>query len=142
MNHDIDVICQWDHQWKMGFNPGPTKQADVILFSHKKSNPIHPQLIFNGSIVVKANEQKHLCFILHSKLTFKNHLNVKIITAKKNIGIMKHLAKFLTIKALDQMYKILVLPHHLEYYEIIYHKPPQQNQLPFDVSLNSVMEKS
>ena len=46
----------------MEFNPDPTKQANEILFSCKKSSPNHPQLIFNGSAVVKVNEQKHPIF--------------------------------------------------------------------------------
>ena len=54
LNHDINIICQWAHQWKMEFNPDPTKQANEILFSCKKSSPSHPQLIFNGFAVVKA----------------------------------------------------------------------------------------
>ena len=27
LNHDLDIICHWAHQWKMEFNPEPTKQA-------------------------------------------------------------------------------------------------------------------
>ena len=33
LNHDLDKICQWAHQWKMEFNPDPTKQATEVLFS-------------------------------------------------------------------------------------------------------------
>ena len=36
LNHDLDMIYQWAHQWKMEFNPDPTKQATEILFSCKK----------------------------------------------------------------------------------------------------------
>ena len=78
LNHDLDIIYQWDHQWKMEFNPDPTKQATEVLFSCKKPSPSHPQLIFNGTIVKKVSEQKHLGLILDSGLTFKNHINEKI----------------------------------------------------------------
>ena len=37
LNHDLDIIFQWAHQWKMEFNPDPTKQATEVLFSCKKS---------------------------------------------------------------------------------------------------------
>ena len=37
LNHDLDIIYQWAHQWKMAFNPDPTKQATEVLFSVKKS---------------------------------------------------------------------------------------------------------
>ena len=68
LNHDLKIIQQWAHQWKMEFNPDPTKQASEILFSCKKSSP---RLIFNGTSVAKVNEQKHLGLILDSKLTFE-----------------------------------------------------------------------
>ena len=72
MNHDLDLICQWAHQWKMEFNPDPTKQATEVLFSCKKSSPRHPQLIFNGTAVARSNDQKHLGVILDPKLSFEN----------------------------------------------------------------------
>ena len=29
---NLNIICQWAHQWKMEFNPDPTKQANEISF--------------------------------------------------------------------------------------------------------------
>ena len=138
LNHDLNVIYQWAYQWKLEFNPDPTKQATEVLFSCKIFSPNHPHLIFNGTVVAKMNEQKHLGLILDSKLSFEKHLNEKMIKAKKNLGIMKHLSKFLPIKTLDQMYKALVRPH-LDYCDIIYHKPSTQSQL--GVVLDSLMDK-
>ena len=83
LNHDLAIINHWAHQWKMEFNPDPIKQATEVLFSCKTVYPNHPQLIFNGSVVKKVNKQKHLGLILHSGLSFKNHLNEKIIKGKK-----------------------------------------------------------
>ena len=140
LNHDLDIICQWAHQWKMEFNPDPTKQATEVLFSCKKSSPNHPQLIFNGTVVTKVNEQKHLGLILDSGLSFEKHLNAKVIKAKKNVGIIKHLSKYLPLKTLDQMFKALVRSH-LDYCDIIYHIPSVINQPPLGVSLNSLMDK-
>ena len=83
LNHDLGIIQQWAHQWKMEFNPDPTKQATEVLFSCKKSSPNHPQLIFNGISVAKVKDQKHLGLILDSSLSFEKHINEKIIKAKK-----------------------------------------------------------
>ena len=140
LNHDLDIIQQWAYQWKMEFNPDPTKQATEVLFSCKKSSPNHPQLIFNGIAVAKVNDQKHLGLILDSRLSFEKHINEKIMKSKKNVGILKHLSKFLPLKTLDQMYKALVRSH-LDYCDIIYHIPSHQNQAPLGVTLNSLMEK-
>ena len=138
LNHDLDIIHKWAYEWKLEFNPDPTKQANEVLFSRKKSSPIHPQIVFNETVVGKMNEQKHLGLVLDSNLSFEKHLNEKIMKAKKNIGIIKHLSRFLPLKTLDQMYKALVRSH-LDYCDIIYHIPSKQDQ--FGVTLNSLMEK-
>ena len=80
LNHDVSIICQW----KAKFTTDASKQATEVIFSCKKSSPYHPQLIFNGTVVVKVNEQKHLGLILDSGLSFEKYLNEKIIKAKKN----------------------------------------------------------
>ena len=105
------VIQQCAYQWKMEFNPDPTKQATEFLFSCKKFKPNPPPLIFNGNIVQKTSEQKHLGLILDSSISFSSHHNEKIIKAKRNIGIIKYLSTFLPFKALNQMYKALVRSH-------------------------------
>ena len=107
LNHDLNVINQWAYQWKMEFNPDPNKQATELLFSCKSNSPNHPSLFFNGTVVPKVTEQKHLGLILDSKLSFERHINEKIIKAKKGIGIIKYLSKFLPLRTLDQMYKAL-----------------------------------
>ena len=103
LNHDLDMISQWAHQWKMEFNPDPSKQATEVLFSCKKNMTNHPQLIFNGSAVVKVNEQNHLGLILELGLLFDKHRSEKMIKAKRNIAILKYLSKFLPLRTLDQM---------------------------------------
>ena len=84
-------------------------------------------------------DQKHLGLILDSKLTFTKHINSKIVTAKKNLGIIKHLSKYLPINILSQMYKIFVRSH-LDYCDFIYHCPPLIQYSPQGVSLNGLME--
>ena len=83
LNQDLETIRQWARQWKMEFNPDPTKQATELLFSYKKKPPVHPPLYFNGNIVTKVDEQKHLGLILDKKLTFKSHITAKITKTKK-----------------------------------------------------------
>ena len=61
--------------------------------------------MFNGTVVARMNEQKQLGLILDSSLSFKKPLNEKIIKAKKNLGIIKHLSTFLPLKAPDIIYQ-------------------------------------
>ena len=62
---------------KLEFNHGSTNQATEVLFSCKTSNPNHPQIMFNGTVVAKVNEHKHLGLTLDSSPSFKKH-NEKI----------------------------------------------------------------
>ena len=87
LNQDLKFIAQWAHQWKMSFNPEPSKQAVEILFSQKKIKPTHPPLFFNGLIVNKVNHHKHLGLILDSKLTFSNHVIEQINKSRKLLGV-------------------------------------------------------
>ena len=126
LNHDLEVITHWAHQWKLEFNPDPTKQATVVLFSQKVNPVDHPPLYFNGSIVTKVEKQKHLGLILDSKLSFRSHINEKFTKTKKIIGMIKHLSKYLPINTLKIMYKSLIRPH-LDYCSVIFHIPPSNN---------------
>ena len=42
MNHDLELISQWTHDWKMSFNPDPQKQAVELLLSKKRNGIDHP----------------------------------------------------------------------------------------------------
>ena len=139
LNHDLAMVSQWAHQWKMEFNPDPTKQAKEVLFSCKKVSPDHPDLMFNGTPVTRVDEHTHLGLTLKSNLSFDKHLNEKMIKAKKNIGILKLLSKFLPLKTLDQIYKAIVRSH-LDYCDIIYHMPSIIQPPPLGTSLCSLME--
>ena len=139
LNHDLELISQWAFQWKMAFNPDPNKQANEILFSCKKKPVQHPVLSFNGSPVARVDNQKHLGLILHPSLSFVNHINEKTKKAKKNIGIIKHLNRFLPFHSLNQMYSALVRSH-LDYCDVIYHIPPKIHPPPLGMSLHDHME--
>ena len=39
LNHDLEKMSELDFQWKMKFNPDPTKQTQKIIFSKKKLFP-------------------------------------------------------------------------------------------------------
>ena len=124
----------------MEFNPDANKQATEVLFCYKRVKSNHPNLTFHGTVVAKVNDQKHLGLILDPKLSFEKHINEKITKAKKNIGVIKHLSKYLPCKTLDQMYKALVRSH-LDYCDIIYHEQSKVNQPPLGRSLTAPMEK-
>ena len=133
-------INQWAIQWKMVFNPDPTKQATEILFSSKRREIDHPELRFNNNLVKRVKEHKHLGLTLQPNLSFEKHVLEKMVKAKTNVGIIKHLNRFLPFKTLNQMYKSLVRSH-LDYCDVIYHFPPILHPPPLGMSLHTLMEK-
>ena len=54
MNHDLELISQWAHDWKMSFNPDPQKQAVELLLSKKRHGIDHPVILFNDIPVNKG----------------------------------------------------------------------------------------
>ena len=105
LNDDLETINRWSNNWKMSFNPDPTKQATEVLFSHKRKDIVHPELLFNGSKVSRASSQKHLGMVLDEKLTFHEHLSIKLSKARKSIGILRKLSYLIPRVSLVTIYR-------------------------------------
>ena len=41
-NNDLAEISDWAQQWKMSFNPDPSKQAHKVIFSRKVNKDSQP----------------------------------------------------------------------------------------------------
>ena len=119
LQHDLNLITEWAYQWKMSFNPDPTKPAEEVLFSQKLNSPGHPPIYFNDIEVKRVSDHKHLGLNFDPKLSFIKHISEKIGIARKGIGIIKHLAPYLPLKSRDQIFKMHVRPH-LDYCDIMY----------------------
>ena len=138
LNHDLHLIERWAYQWKMSFNPDPSKQAVEILFTQKRNSIYHPPLFFNNQIVKKVPEHKHLGLILDPQLSFSKHITEKIATARRGIGVLKYISSYAPINSLNQIYKTYVRPH-LDYCDIIYHIPSKSSSTESTVNLHSLM---
>ena len=121
LNKDLENINKWAHQWKMSFNADPTKMAQEVLFSRKKSKIIHPSLIFNGKDASSSESQKHLGLVLVSKLNFNMHLQGKFSIINNGIALLRKLRHSILRKLLLSIYKTFLRPH-LDYCDIIYDK--------------------
>ena len=71
LNNDLSLISEWAFNWKMLFNPDPTKPAQEVFFPRKKKTQNHPTLSLNNIQVERASSQKHLGLILDEKLNSK-----------------------------------------------------------------------
>ena len=94
LNNDLYQINKSDFQWKMSFNPDPSKQAQEIIFSSKTKKICHPLLRFNNSIVSQSPYQKHLGIFLDARFTFEGHLKVITTKVNKTIGLFWKLQNF------------------------------------------------
>ena len=72
LNDDLKKVNDWPFQWKMSFNPDPSKQAQEVIFSRKSKRSTHPPLVFNNNNVSQTYSQKHLGVILDFKEHLKN----------------------------------------------------------------------
>ena len=140
LNHDLEVIRLWAITWRMSFNPDLSKRAVKLRFSTRKVQGQHPDIIFNGVAVDKVTTHKHPGLILDSKLSFVPHIKATISKTRKGIGLLRMLSKYLPRNALCQIYKSYVRSH-LDYGDVIYHKPSKTNDLFFSSYLPTWMEK-
>ena len=104
LNHDLDFISSWANKWRMSFNPDPKKQAVEFLFSRKNTKPKHPVLLLNKTPVSAVLQHKHLGMILDSKLSFSAHIQTAIAKARKAIGMLKFMSKYLSRSTLDKLF--------------------------------------
>ena len=140
LNHDLNLIKLWAHNWRMTFNPDPTKQAVEVIFSKKKTPTNHPPIFFINIPVMKVHEHKHLGIILDSKLSFASHFQSILSKCKQGIGMLRFLSKYMPRYTLNEMYKLYVRPH-LDYGDVIYHIPQNTHDCSQTVTLTNSMEK-
>ena len=122
LNADLEKISNWAFQWKMSFNPDPSKQASELLFSRKRNNEHHPNLMFNGTSVNKVSKEKHLGVIMDNKLSFTDHIKHAIGKSIKGLNVIRKLNQYLPRKTLLTIYKTFIRPH-LDYGDVIYDQP-------------------
>ena len=59
LNNDLFLISRWAYNWKMLFNPDPSKSAQEVILSRKKQLQSHPTISPNNCHVERASYQKH-----------------------------------------------------------------------------------
>ena len=57
LNNALIKVSNYTYQWKMSFNPDPSKQAQKVIFSRNLNNDYHPPLAFNNNNVSSCFKQ-------------------------------------------------------------------------------------
>ena len=73
LNYGLNRVREWAFQWKMSFNPKPSKQPQEVIFTPKLQKQDYLPLYFNNSSVKKACKQEHLGMLLDFRLDFQEH---------------------------------------------------------------------
>ena len=79
LNRDLQKISEWEHKWKMSFNPDISKQAHKVIFSRKQAKSVHPDLVLNNMPIHQAHCQKHLGIYI-----FRNEMKFQTASRKKS----------------------------------------------------------
>ena len=119
LNEDLNKINHWAFQWKMSFNPDPSKQAQEVIFSRKLQKSVYPPLHFNNIAVTQSTTQKHLGMLLDVKLNFQGHLKNIYSKVNKTTGLLCKLHNTLPRLPLLTIYKSFIRPH-LDYVDIVH----------------------
>ena len=122
LNNDLLLISKWAYNWKMLFNPDPSKPAQEVLFSRKKKTQIHPTISFNNIQVARASHHKHLGILFDEKLNFNQHIDTTILKINKGMSVIKILRHSLLWKSLSTIYKAFLRPL-INYGDILYDQP-------------------
>ena len=118
LNNDLNKIKNWAIQWKINFNPDPSKQAQEVIFSRKLQKTNHNQVYFDHDSVKQIPSQKHPGMYLDTKLNFQEHLNNILSKVNKTTGLLRKLQTFLPRQSLVTVYKAFIRPH-LDYGDVI-----------------------
>ena len=86
LNNDLAKISYWAHQWKMSFNPDPSKQVQEVISSRTVNKYSHPKFNnINNKIFYHATPQKYLGIIFDNRLSFEEHLGLAFSKISKII---------------------------------------------------------
>ena len=121
LDNDLRKISNWAFQWKMSFNPDPSKQDREVIFSRKHQKISHPSIYFNSNPIESVSSQKHLGMTLYTQLNFQEHIKNILTKVNKTIGLLRKLQNILSQGSLLTIFKSFVRPH-LDYGDVIYNQ--------------------
>ena len=119
LNSDLANISEWAFKWKMSFDPDPSKPAQEVTFSRRLKTVPHPSITFNNNPLSLCPAQKPLGLVLHSKLTFNEHINHILSEVNKSIGLLCKFQSVLPRSSLLTIYKTFIRSH-LDYADVGY----------------------
>ena len=109
LNYDLKTIREWDFQWKIGFNPEPSKTSSRSHIYEKASEKWLTSLSFNDRFVKEICKQKHLGMLLDFRLDFQEHWKFLLKKVNKTVAFLCKFQNILPRPVLLTIYLVFVL---------------------------------
>ena len=119
LNDDFNRVRKLAFQWKMSFDPEPSKQAQDVTITRKLQKKGYSPLYFNDSSVKETCKQKHIGMLMDFRLDFQEHWKSLVKKVNKTVALLRKFQNILPRSALLTIYKCFVRIH-LDYDHIIY----------------------
>ena len=109
LNDDLAVINDWCSRWGMLVNPSKTRGK--LISRSCRVEPLFPDLVIDGSVVLMASELEILGVILDSKLTFEKQVRAITATASMRVVILrKIMSVFRDVAIVAKCFWVFILP--------------------------------
>ncbi len=117
IQEDMDNVSRWLNANKLSLNVSKTKVMAFYTPYFRGDTSIN--LSINGELLEQVSVLKYLGIILHSKLTFSQHIDTLLAKSRKRINCLWRVRKCVTKDTALMLYKSLVMPH-FDYGDIVY----------------------
>ena len=110
MQKDLDTLTKWSEIWLLKFHPEKCFNLTIGIREGEESS-YHMMIDNVKHEMTKIEEIKDIGVIMDSNLKFEKHINAKIVTANKILGIIRRTYMFLNKEIFLPLYKALVRSH-------------------------------
>ena len=110
LQKDLDTLTKWSEIWLLKFHPEKCFNLTIGIREGEESS-YHMMIDNVKHEMTKIEEIKDIGVIMDSNLKFEKHINVKIVTANKILGIIRRTYMFLNKEIFLPLYKALVRSH-------------------------------
>ena len=94
LQKDLDTLTKWSEMWLLKFHPEKCFNLTIGIREGEESS-YHMMIDNVKHEMTKIEEIKDIGVIMDSNLKFKKHINAKIVTANKILGIIRRTYMFL-----------------------------------------------
>ena len=105
LQNDLTKLCIWPKKWLLKFHP---KKCSCLSIGKKISLC---EYVLSSHVIEQVDSVKDIRVTKDSVLTFNRHINIKIDTANKILGIIRRSYRFLNCETFLLLYRSIVRSH-------------------------------